>query len=96
MIWHWWKRFFVFLAKLIVPPPKSLPDRLIDRNEKCPACGHREGELKTIMDTKQMILVQHHCKICGARWHEKTILAAKAGIITPAQVWVQGDDISSL
>jgi hypothetical protein len=47
------------------------------------------------MDSRQTILVQHHCKICGARWHEKTILAAKPGIITPAQVWMQSDQSSS-
>jgi hypothetical protein len=96
MIWQWWKSLLIFLAKLVIPPPKEPSDRSIDRNEKCPACGHREGELRTIMDSKQTILVQHHCRICGARWHEKTILAAKPGIITPAQVWVQGDEISSL
>lgn len=95
MIWYWLKLICVFLAKLVIPPPVSSSDLAIDRNEKCPACGHREGELRTIMDSKQTILVQHHCKICGARWHEKTILAVKAGIITPAQVWMQGEEISS-
>jgi formate dehydrogenase maturation protein FdhE len=95
MIWLWAKALFLFMAKLIIPPPNSVSDFTIDRNEKCPACGHREGELRTIMDAKQTILVQHHCNVCGARWHEKTILGAKPGIITPAQVWVHGDERSS-
>lgn len=95
MIWHWLKSILIFVSKLVIPPPTTIPDLRIDRNEKCPACGHREGELRTIMDAKQTILVQHRCKVCGARWHEKTILAAKAGIITPAQVWMHADQDSS-
>lgn len=96
MIWLWLKRILFLLAKLIVPPPGDVTDLCIDRNAKCPACGHREGELRTIIDARQAILVQHHCKVCGSRWHEKTIVAAKNGIITPAQVWTQGDQIPSM
>lgn len=95
MIFHWLKLFVLLLGKLLIPPPPAIPDLRIDCNEKCPACGHRRGDLLSIMDSRQSILVQHHCKICGARWHEKTILAAKPGIITPAQLWIQGDPNSS-
>lgn len=95
MIWYWLKLFFAVMARLVIPAPSASPDLYIDRNEKCPACGHREGELRTVMDAKQTILVQHRCKVCGARWHEKTILAAKAGIITPAKVLFHADQESS-
>lgn len=49
----------------------------VDLNSKCPACGHRSGKLRLVAvlaNGKPEEAIQHTCQICGAQWHEPTVL----------------------
>lgn len=59
-----------------------------DPNGKCPACGHREGEIRwaaglELQDGSKGAVV-HQCHICKAPWFKKPLVpAAKWAIEIP-------------
>lgn len=56
----------------------------IDPNSKCPACGWRNGKLKTVVveakekstdtNSNKTVMVEHNCNTCHAAWYEPTVL----------------------
>lgn len=46
-----------------------------DVNEKCPACGHRKGNIKFSEVHKQLL---HSCEVCQAAWGEPCIVKPDA------------------
>lgn len=78
MIWLWLYRLWRAITALLVLPPAGLPR--IDVNAVCPACGAKEGALRAIRPPHEeqpivmnVCMVQHTCKVCGARWFQKTV-----------------------
>jgi hypothetical protein len=55
--------------------------RRVDRNAKCPACGHRLGDIVFSVDLRLLV---HKCFICRAEWGEKPLLVADAWLAKPA------------
>ena len=52
---------------------------VIDPNSKCPACGARNGKLKTVMvetekKPNKTVMVEHTCGVCIATWYEPTVV----------------------
>lgn len=80
MIWHYLHLGFLFLARLILPLPASATAR-IRIDSPCPACGAHSGSIRTV-DRGGVILVQHTCAVCAARYHESPIVK-----VTPEMVW---------
>jgi hypothetical protein len=58
----------------------------VDVNMKCPACGHRDGDIRFIAELQFKDSTEggiaHHCKICDANWVEKPIIRAKDWALT--------------
>lgn len=75
-------------------PRPPVPDPIVDRNEKCPACGYREGKLKCVRVATEKqhvtgdVLVEHTCCVCSANWFSPTVLGGtpqqRAQLIHPA------------
>jgi hypothetical protein len=68
---------------------RRIRDAEIDPNSKCPGCGHRNGKLKCdLVERKEKpnttAMIQHVCQICGATWHEPTIV--KPELWVPAEL----------
>jgi len=93
MLWLWLYHLWRGIRALIWLPAAQ-PQR-IDVNAACPACGAAQGCLVAVQPTtirseagvREPVLVQHICKVCGARWHEKTIVEdRKAELIFPADI----------
>ncbi len=61
----------------------------IDQNAKCPACGNRKGTLDLIPANdrekqKTVVVVQHRCEICHAKWIEPCVVKPEAWYVEPA------------
>ena len=54
--------------------------RHVDRNAKCPACGHRLGDV--VFSTDLRLLV-HKCFVCRAEWGEKPLVDAASWLGEP-------------
>lgn len=94
MIWYWLIKAIRYLAYLFGKPNLSKL-AFIDTNEKCPVCGHEEGELvavEVMAGNFRGVACLHTCKVCGARVIDEPVqkrndvmAAAKAsGIVDPA------------
>lgn len=47
----------------------------IDPNAKCPACGHTQGSIRSIVDPEsKKLVIQHTCAVDGFKWAEAPIL----------------------
>ena len=55
--------------------------RRVDRNAKCPACGHTTGDI--VFSVEQRLLV-HKCFVCRAEWGEKPIMIVEHWLAEPA------------
>lgn len=42
-----------------------------DPNEKCPRCGHHQGEIHF---EKERNLLRHTCRICSAEWYQTPLI----------------------
>ena len=73
MIIIWLKAALLFAIKLILPPPPQAVFPVIDRDEQCPACGHRNGGIECVAEQNRTV-VQHTCNECGAQWNVATVL----------------------
>ena len=82
MIILWLYKFFMFLVRLIVPPPEEL---FIEINAKCPVCGHRDGKISSVLKNGK-IAVQHHCNIDGSIWFEDAIVTDAHKVVYPKEV----------
>lgn len=91
MIWYWLVSFIRYLVYLFGKPPLSKL-AYIDVNEKCPVCGHTEGELTAVqvmIGNFKGVACLHTCKVDGARWLEMPVVnkpdvmaSSKAAAIT--------------
>lgn len=43
----------------------------LNPNEKCPRCGHHQGEIHF---EKERNLLRHTCRICSAEWYQKPLI----------------------
>ncbi len=78
MIFYWLIVALRRLRWLFVLPPAQEVAR-VDPNAKCPACGATSGKLAAVQDgvgAKAVIVVEHTCNVCAARFFEKTVLNA--------------------
>lgn len=91
MIWYWIRLAYLRLRWLFIyPAARDLAQHNIDA--ACPCCGHRSGSLRCVhreavraQSTGQPdihVMVQHTCKVCGARWHDEPVVKS-----TPGAVW---------
>lgn len=83
MIFYWLilgLRGFVWLLRI----PKAEDLARADRNERCPVCGATDGRMRCVLKAKAgprakdrplegLILRQHACNECGARWHHEPL-----------------------
>lgn len=49
----------------------------VDVNQKCPACGHRQGKIvcrEAELQAGRTALIEHQCQVCGALAYEPTIV----------------------
>ena len=78
MIWIWINNFVASLKSLLIPPiPEPyLPVR--DINAPCPCCGHRDGHMRAMVESGQMVC-QHTCHVCGAVFNELPALRPLSG-----------------
>jgi len=85
VLWVWIKKSlwdaWLALYWLFVPPPPSykppVPHRVISPNTDCPACGNASGKIECvpmIEATAPGVVIRHTCNICGANWHEATVI----------------------
>jgi len=69
--------FWLILAwrnlKWFLKLPAAREVAVVNPNDPCPACGHREGTIRCVHRGTQ-VLVQHTCGMCGARYHELPIV----------------------
>jgi hypothetical protein len=75
MIWLSLRDALLWLVFMLIPPPaklRAIPS--IDPNAVCPACGHRQGQIRAVLNGAATV-VQHQCTICQCRWYEKPILS---------------------
>lgn len=80
MLWVFARAAFLFLARLVVPPPVRYPEAFIDPDEKCPACGNRKGSLKCVLNGADPV-IQHSCEVCAAKWLSPLISEAKDKVL---------------
>ena len=52
----------------------------IDRNAKCPGCGHRSGRIEFSPEHRLLV---HVCLICCAQWGEQPVVAADHWLAHP-------------
>lgn len=74
MIWLWINSAWVWLLKLVIPPPAKPVTRKLDANAPCPACGNTSGTMRAVQLESKRSMVQHVCNICHAKWYEKPII----------------------
>jgi hypothetical protein len=94
MLFYWallaWQRVQWFFR---VPKAEDLA--YIDIHAQCPVCGARDGRLRCVLQAKPairvvsqlpdgMILCQHICNTCGARWHEQPVRASTPSDVLPS------------
>lgn len=94
MIITWLIRALVFIAKLIIPAPATAPERKIDPNDRCPSCGHREGQIRAY-DNEGRPLVQHTCKVCLAKWYVLPVMPGNAQALINAKVDAKPELVTS-
>jgi hypothetical protein len=78
VIWTWLSQAITWVLKLLIPPPPTF-DPVIDPNEKCPSCGHRNGRIEAVQ-TDQRSMVRHRCNICHAWWLVEPVLKTKLNL----------------
>lgn len=91
MIWYQLARLVRFLVRLIMPL-KPLDVAKIDRDAKCPMCGHTLGVLRAVEadvreqggSPRKKPLCQHTCQICGYRWFENPVVKLEPASGRPA------------
>lgn len=95
MIYLYLKQALLFLLKLAIPPRPVEPEPAVDINARCPACGHRNGEIELVWETpiitEAMVgkaemkvklgnsYLQHKCHVCKARWYTAMLEADAQG-----------------
>lgn len=77
MLFIYLRMMLVYVLHFILPQATIAPDLQIDINQKCPACGNRQGSIRTVMTAlpngKPMLLVRHNCALCAAHWFQQPI-----------------------
>jgi hypothetical protein len=68
---------FLALIVLVIRTTSRRDPLAVDVNAKCPACGHRQGNLLMKVDEKGDTFIQHTCAICSAEFYEPTIVKAE-------------------
>jgi len=69
---------WAIIARMYPPP-----DPVIDVNEKCPGCGHRQGRLRCVgVETlaggirdgvPAIVQMEHICAVCEAKWYQDPV-----------------------
>jgi DNA-directed RNA polymerase subunit RPC12/RpoP len=54
--------------------------RQVDRNAKCPACGHRLGDIVFSAEAKMLV---HKCFVCRAEFGEKPVVDTDEWLAPP-------------
>ena len=89
MIFYWLGKFLRWSLRMI-RMPKPLDVARIHPNTRCPVCGASRGSLRAVEipgtvegDKHAVILCQHTCSICGARWFEKPVVSVNPSLVQP-------------
>lgn len=73
-----WLRWYV--RHLARPGGQFDREAWADPNEKCPACGHRNGEMKfsgdVLWQDGEQGAIVHRCKDCEAYWFRRPLVNA--------------------
>jgi hypothetical protein len=90
LIWIWARRLLFFIGWLLIPPPALAPHPVRNPNADCPSCGNTDGKIRCIPmhpDGKSPgVILRHTCNICGAQWHEDTVIKDNANWLYPSDV----------
>jgi hypothetical protein len=88
MLVTWARLFWRLLQLLVIEAPASPAP--IDVNEQCPACGHHAGSVSCVHQNAQ-VMIEHTCRICGARWYVTPVMAATTDLVLPDRDKVNHD-----
>ena len=84
----YWLQLALLKLRWLVKYPTKLQIARMNPNMACPVCGARQGSIRCVQrqdaSTKSIVLGQHTCAVCGARWYEKPVVAVQPTLVYPA------------
>ncbi len=104
MIFYWFAKMMRDVVWLFrIPSPRDVAK--IEPDSKCPVCGAESGTIQCVLTLETIgnnesrditskpkeIVVKHECKVCGARWFEKPVIAVTPATVMPSKdaEWVR-------
>lgn len=84
MIFYWLRKLIMTIRWLVIAPDEKQFVK-INKNLKCPVCGHADGRLRCVemlrSNNQTSVLCQHTCNVCGARFYEIPVAKVDSSIV---------------